>query len=433
MADKPRCSFCKRPPNEVKSLIAGPDEGVFICDRCAAKANDTVQGQATRVSKEEKPLQPPHEIKKYLDEYVIGQESTKRALAVAVYNHYKRREAIRAKIDLGGVELKKSNILLPGPSGTGKTETARAIARMLGVPFHIGDASRLTQAGYVGDDTETLIQGLMENADHDVERAEWGIVFLDEFDKIARKSGRDGMGYRDIGGEGVQQALLKLVEGSKVAVPRGMGQKMMAMGMQATDIIDTENVLFVCAGSFDGIQEVVKKRLNKGSSLGFGAAARKVDLSLTEVYSNVTEDDILEFGIIPELLGRLPVLTSTLPLTEDEMLRILTEPKNALIKQMKALFKLDGVTLDFDDNGLRGISQEAMRRPTGARALRSILEALLQNYCYDLPSDDTVIGLRITEEYVKAMFPGEKGEPNSDVKPILIEGKKKVPKILAHA
>jgi ATP-dependent Clp protease ATP-binding subunit ClpX len=288
MADsKQRCSFCRRPPNEVKSLIAGPDEGVFICDKCVGKAAETVQGHATRVSKEERPLQPPREIKKYLDEYVIGQESTKKALSVAVYNHYKRREAIRAKIDLGGIELKKSNVILPGPSGTGKTECFRAIARMLGVPFHIADASRLTQAGYVGDDVETLIQGLMESADHDVERAEWGIVFLDEFDKIARKSGRDGMGFRDIGGEGVQQALLKLVEGSKVAVPRGMGQKMMAM-MQATDIIDTENVLFICAGSFDGIQEEVKKRLNKGASLGFGAAARKVDLSLTEVYSNVT-------------------------------------------------------------------------------------------------------------------------------------------------
>jgi len=395
-----RCSFCNRPRNEVKQLIAGGDQGPFICNRCLKESWTAIQvAEAQATNKQEEPLRKPREIKTLLDEHVIGQEKAKTDMAIAVYNHYKRREAQKKGMVPEGVEVQKSNILLMGPSGTGKTELARSVARMLNVPFYVGDATRLTQAGYVGDDVESLLQGLIQAADGDTERAQWGIIFLDEIDKLARKSGRGATGYRDVTGEGVQQALLKLLEGSKVVVPRGMNAKMIMAGAGGSDVIDTSNILFIGAGSFAGIEEIVEQRLNKGSGIGFGTSERK-KVAKTEVYLNVGEDDVLEFGIIPEMMGRLPVLTTTLELTEDEMIRILTEPKNAIIKQFKALFAMDNVDLQFDEGALRAIGREAKKRPTGARGLRSIVEALLRPYSYETPSDPSVEAIRITEDVV---------------------------------
>jgi len=281
---------------------------------------------------------------------------------------------------------------------TGKTHIARTIARMLQVPFHVGDATRLTQAGYVGDDVETLLQGLVLDAGGDIERAQWGIIFLDEVDKIARGSGRDRAGYRDVSGEGVQQSLLKLLEGSRVNVPRGGGKAGM---MMAYDTIDTTNILFICAGSFAGIEPIVAQRVNKGSArLGFGANTEKKKLDLSASYLAANEDDIMEFGIIPEMMGRLPVITTTIELSEDEMIRVLTEPRNSIIKQVKSLFQMDGVCLDFTEDALRAIAREAKKRPTGARALRSIVEKTLKTFAYDTPSNETIERILVTEDTV---------------------------------
>ena len=355
--------------------------------------------QEAHNSKDEPPRKP-REMKAFLDEHVISQDNAKTDIAVAVYNHYKRRDATRRGMSLGAmghVEISKSNILLMGPTGTGKTECARTVARMLGVPFYIADASRLTQAGYVGDDVESMLQGLIADAHNDFERAQWGIIFIDEIDKLARKSGRSASGYRDVTGEGVQQALLKLIEGSKIQVPRGTSQ---VGSLAATDAFDTQNVLFIATGSFAGIEECVQRRINSGASMGFGAQSRQT-LDLSNIYSHVTEADVLEFGIIPELMGRLPILTSTLPLTETEMVRILTEPKNSLTKQMQALFAMDGIDLQFQPEALAAMAKEALSRPTGARALRSILEAILKPFAFDLPSDPSVRRLVITRAAVE--------------------------------
>ena len=287
---------------------------------------------------------------------------------------------------------------------TGKTELARSIAKMLNVPFYVGDATRLTQAGYVGDDVESLLQGLIQAADGDIERAQWGIIFLDEIDKLARKSGRGATGFRDVTGEGVQQALLKLLEGSKVVVPRGMNAKAVVAGGGGADVIDTGNILFIGAGSFAGIEEIIGQRLNKGTGIGFGKdTAKKLDNST--IYKAVTEDDVLEFGLIPEIMGRLPVLTTTIDLTDDEMVRILTEPKNAIIKQFQALFSMDNVDLQFDEGALQAIGREAKKRPTGARALRSIVESILRPYSFDTPTDSTIEAIRITETVVTEQAP----------------------------
>lgn len=401
----PVCSFCKRPRNEVKHLLNRRDDGPLICDRCVKAMNDAVLAEERRSSatkRKEEPLRKPHEIRSFLDEHVIGQDRAKKDIAVAVYDHFKRREAARrGSGEEEGVEIQKSNVLLMGPSGCGKTECFRAVARLLKVPFYVGDATRLTQSGYVGDDVESLLQGLMQDAGGDVEKAEWGIIFLDEADKMAKKSGRGATGYRDVSGEGVQQGLLKLVEGSKVPCPRGMGAKIVA-GPGSVDVIDTTNILFVFAGSFAGIEEVVGRRVNKGARLGFGSneVVRK-NLTKTDVYEQVTEEDLLEFGLIPELLGRLPVRTSVIELTDEEMIRILTEPKNAIIKQKSALFAMDGVTLSFDPSALKAIAQEAKKMETGARALRTIVERVIKPFAYDAPSDPTLASILITEETVK--------------------------------
>lgn len=376
MADAGHCSFCGKPRNKTGGLLAAKD--VAICAECLTRGSDLLKGLTGEEKKEaeRRTLPCPKEIKAKLDERVIGQEKAKMDLAVAVYNHYRRRGA--AGLD---VELQKSNILLLGSSGVGKTELSRAIAKFLDVPFYVGDATRLTQAGYVGDDIESLIQGLLVAAEGDVEKASWGIVFIDEFDKLARKSGRSGMGFRDVGGEGVQQSVLKMLEGSIMSIPRGMGARSGMAGV-VCDPIDTSNILFICAGSFAGIEDIILKRVNASAGVGFGSQEKR-KLPGGEAYLQVTEEDILEFGLIPEVLGRLPVITTCIDLSEDELVKILTEPKHALVKQYVALFGLDGIELKFTSEALRAIAREAKKRPTGARALRSIIENVLRQHSFD--------------------------------------------------
>jgi len=371
---KRQCSFCKRPENEVKTLI-GNEGGPFICNRCSDLVHETLYKDAKEHVHEEaeKPLLPPKEIKAFLDEHVIGQEKLKRDVAVAVYRHYLRREYFRQGGGGDHVRIDKSNILILGPSGSGKTEVIRAFTDMLGVPMHVADANKLTQTGYVGDDVESILQGLVAAAGGDTEKAQWGVCVIDEIDKIARKSGRGASGFRDVTGEGVQQALLKLVEGSRVNLP--LGTSRMVSVDQPTTMFDTSNVLFICLGSFEGgLDDIVKQRINKGSKMGFGVAQAKRELTKTDVYELAEEDDILEFGIIPELKGRLPIMTTTLPLTEEQLVQILTQPKHALIKQLIALFSMDGIQLTFEEEALQAIARKVMSKPTGARALRSVVE-----------------------------------------------------------
>lgn len=400
MAKQPTCAFCGRPRNEVKALISAGDGGPNICNKCIDAAQKAVaertKGQPSEAAAKEEPLRKPKEIRAFLDEYVIGQGKAKVDVAVAVYKHFLRRDAMKQGILPEDVEIEKSNILMLGPSGTGKTHIARTVAKLLKVPFYVADATRLTQAGYVGDDVESLLQGLIADADGDIERAQWGIIFLDEFDKMARKSGRGASGYRDVSGEGVQQSLLKMIEGGRLQIPRGMGTRVVSSNGQASDMIDTTNVLFICAGSFAGIEEVVQQRKNKNAAMGF-AANKREDMDRMEVYLEAGEEDILDFGIIPELLGRLPVHTTTLPLTEDEMVRVLVEPRNSIIRQFQALFELDDIELRFDEAALRAIGRKASERPTGARALRGIVESVLRGYSYESPSDPTIKTIRVTE------------------------------------
>jgi len=407
-----RCGFCGKPQNEVKSLVSSKDGSSHICNDCIGGCVGALGASPKEDSpkaKKEEPLRKPTEINAFLGEHVIAQDSARQDISVAVYNHYKRREVARrgivANAELANVDIDKSNILLMGPTGTGKTHIARTVAKLLGVPFYVADATRFTQAGYVGDDVESMLQGLIADAGNDIDKAQWGIIVIDEIDKLARKSGRNASGYRDVSGEGVQQSLLKLIEGAKVRVPRGFGRSIgVGQGPGANgDEVDTANILFMCFGSFAGIEEIVKQRINKNASVGFNTSPDKQrrDLTDREVFSQVTEKDVLEFGIIPELKGRLPVLTSTLPLTEEEMVRVLTEPKNAIVKQFRALFAMDGIDLQFDDGALGAIARIAQDLPMGARGLRSIVERVVKKYAYELPADGTVRQLLITREVVE--------------------------------
>jgi ATP-dependent Clp protease ATP-binding subunit ClpX len=402
MPEKKRCSFCKKPENEVKNLV-GNEGGPFICNKCSEAVFQVLHKNAkeTATKGEDVPIRNPRGIKEFLDQYVISQDRAKIDLAVAVYNHYRRREHVQAHTGgIGDVEIQKSNVLILGPSGTGKTELVRTIGKMLNVPIYVADATKLTQAGYVGEDVESMLQGLIADAGGDIQRAEWGIIFLDEIDKIARKSGRGATGYRDVSGEGVQQALLKMIEGSRVNVPRNM-QKFISADAQACDVMDTTNVLFICSGSFEGgLEDIVRKRLGS-KKIGFGGGSEgPVKLDKRGIYENANEDDILEFGLIPELQGRLPVMTSTYPLTEQEMVRILTEPKSALVKQQMALFDMDGIDLQFDDDALLAIGKEATEKPTGARALRTIIERILKRYSYEYRGAEDIEAIRITKEVI---------------------------------